>query len=237
MTGELIASGRDGAIYDHGPGLVLRKTRDGRSLASEARAMRYAADHGYPVPKVHELRADDTELVMERIDGPLMLDVMLKPPWRLPHYMSMLADLHDRLHEIPGQDWMRRMPDGGDRFLHLDLHPLNVMLTSDGPVVIDWTNAARGDAITDVATSFVLLTCPRIPGPAWLNKVLAPGRTPLVAATFAKRYRGRVFDARVAEMCDLKSLDLNMTPDEVAAMQRLAAKSRRRAGRGAGTGE
>jgi aminoglycoside phosphotransferase (APT) family kinase protein len=227
---DLIASGRDGDIYALSPGLVLRKTRDGRSLAFEARVMQYAADHGYPVPKVHDLRADDTELVMDRIDGPLMLDVMFKPPWRLPQYMSMLADLHDELHKIAGPEWLRPMPDGGDRFLHLDLHPLNVILTDDGPVVIDWTNAVRGDAITDAAITFVLLTCPRVPGPPWITKALRPLRTPLIRTTFAKRYRSSAFDARVAEMCELKALDRNMLPDEIESMNRLAAASRRRAG-------
>ena len=54
----------------------------------------------------------------------------------------MLADLHDRLHEIAGPDWLPGMPDGGDRLLHLDLHPLNVIMSPNGPVVIDWPNAA-----------------------------------------------------------------------------------------------
>jgi hypothetical protein len=35
--GALLASGRDGDIFDFGPGLVLRKTRDGRSFEHEAR--------------------------------------------------------------------------------------------------------------------------------------------------------------------------------------------------------
>jgi aminoglycoside phosphotransferase (APT) family kinase protein len=228
---ELLASGRDGDIYALAPGLVLRRTRDSRSLASEARIMQYAADHGYPVPKVHELRADDTELVMERIDGPLMLDDMLARPWRIPRSMSLLADLHDRLHAIPGPDWLQSMPDGGDRLLHLDLHPLNVIMAESGPVVIDWTNASRGDPLSDAATTFVLLTCPRIPGPTMLNAALRPFRAPFMRSTFARRYRGPRFDARITEMCDLKALDPNMTPDEVAAMERLAARSQRRARR------
>jgi aminoglycoside phosphotransferase (APT) family kinase protein len=225
---ELLASGRDGDIYALSPGLVLRKTRDGRSLASEARVMQYAADHGYPVPKVHDLRAGDTELVMERIDGPLMLDAIAKRPWRLPRYMSMLADLHDELHRIAGPEWLRQMPDGGDRLLHLDLHPLNVIFADRGPVVIDWTGAARGEAITDAAVTFVLLACPHIPGPPGLNAALRPVRTPAIRSTFVKRYRGSAFDQRVAEMCELKSLDANMLPDEIERMRRLRKQSLRR---------
>ena len=43
----------------------------------------------------------------------------------------MLADLHDRLHVIPAPDWLPGVDDG-DRLVHLDLHPMNVMLTPVG---------------------------------------------------------------------------------------------------------
>ena len=41
--------------------------------------------------------------------------------------------------------------------LHLDLHPANVILSPDGPVVIDWTNGARGDAAADLALTWIIL--------------------------------------------------------------------------------
>ena len=72
-------------------------------------------------------------LVLERIDGSTML-TSLRRPWRMPHAARTLAELHARLHEIPFED---------ARLLHLDLHPDNVLLSSRGPVVIDWTNAGR----------------------------------------------------------------------------------------------
>ena len=40
--------------------------------------MEYARAQGYPVPEVHELRSNDTEIVMERIAGPLMSDAILQ---------------------------------------------------------------------------------------------------------------------------------------------------------------
>ena len=64
--GELIASGRDGDIFEFGDGLVLRKTRDGRSIEHEARVMRFAAEHGYPVPEIHDVRANGSEIIMQR---------------------------------------------------------------------------------------------------------------------------------------------------------------------------
>ena len=40
-VGRLVALGRDGDIYEYAPGLVLRKTRDGRSIEHEARIIEY----------------------------------------------------------------------------------------------------------------------------------------------------------------------------------------------------
>ncbi len=40
---------------------------------------------------------------------------------------------------------------------HGDLHPSNVILTADGPVVVDWFDASRGDPVGDVARTTVLL--------------------------------------------------------------------------------
>jgi aminoglycoside phosphotransferase (APT) family kinase protein len=224
--GPILASGRDGDIYEYGPGLVLRKTRDGRSIEHEARIIQYVAEHGYPVPKIHDVRANGSEIVMDRIEGPLMMDAMFKPPWKLPAMLRVLADLHDQLHAIAAPAELRQMPDGGDRVVHLDLHPLNVIMAAHGPVVIDWGNAARGDGMGDAALTYALLTCPRVPGPKILGTILQPVR-PIVAKQFAKRWWGPAFRERIAEAAELKTLDRNMLPDEVENLQKLARKMRR----------
>jgi aminoglycoside phosphotransferase (APT) family kinase protein len=226
---KLLASGRDGDIFEYAPGLVLRKTRTSRSIAHEARLMSYVADHGYPVPRIEEVRADGTEIVMERIDGPIMMDAMVRPPWKLGAHLRVLADLHDRLHEIRGPDWLPEMPGGGDRLLHLDLHPLNVIMSPSGPVVIDWGNARRGDPMADVALTYALMCCGRIPLPRPVAVALDAVRRPVFRRTFARRYAGPAFYRQVAEMAELKCFDKNMAPDETRALLRLAEQSRARA--------
>lgn len=226
---KLLASGRDGDIFEYAPGLVLRKTRDGRSIAHEARTMRYVADHGYPVPRVEEVRADGTEIVMERIDGPIMADAMVRPPWKLGDHLRILADLHDQLHEIPGPDWLAAMPGGGDRLLHLDLHPLNVIMSPRGPIVIDWPNARLGDPMADVALTYALIRCGRIPLPRPVAAALDALRAPVLRRTFAKRYVGPAFYRQVAEMAELKCFDKNMAPDELRRLRGLAEESRSKA--------
>jgi len=220
---QILASGRDGDIFEFAPGLVLRKTRDGRSIAHEARTMRYVAEQGYPVPRIEEVRAAGTEIVMERIEGPMMMDAMARPPWKLGAHLEILADLHDRLHLIEGPDWLPGMPDGGNSLLHLDLHPMNVIMSPNGPVVVDWPNARRGDPMVDVALSYALITCGRIPLPRPVAVALDMVRRPVIRRTFAKRYIGPAFYRRVAEMAELKCFDTNMAPDEIRALHKLAA--------------
>jgi aminoglycoside phosphotransferase (APT) family kinase protein len=226
--GPLLASGRDGDIYELGPGRVLRRAKSGRVIEGEAKIIEYASEHGYPVPKIYEVRAGGTEIVMERIEGPMMADEIAREPWKMARYGRELADLHDRLHVIPAPDWLPDM--GGDRLVHLDLHPLNVMMTKSGPIVIDWTNAGRGDPLLDVGFTFLLLTCPRVPGSNLKNAALRPIRH-VLARAFVKRYRGHELDVQLAHAAELKALDGNMAPEEVAAIERAGARAKARVSR------
>jgi len=222
---ELLASGRDADIFAYAPGLVLRKARSGRSLEHEARIMAFVVEHGYPVPRVDDVRAGGTEIVMERVDGPIMVDVLPRP-WKIASCLQTLAHLHDQLHEIVAPDWLDPMPGAGDRVLHLDLHPMNVIMSARGPVVIDWPNARRGDPMCDVALTYALMLCGRVPLPRPIAAALAVARRPVVDRVFARRYVGAAFDRRVAEMAELKCFDTNMQPDELAALHALAARKR-----------
>jgi aminoglycoside phosphotransferase (APT) family kinase protein len=150
---KLIAAGRASEIFDLGDGRVLRRFRAGGDPEREALVMRHAHDHGYPVPRVLEVTPD--ALVLERIEGATMLHESGRRPWRLPRHASLLARLHEQLHQIVAPSVLPEVGPG-DRLLHLDLHPDNVILSPSGPFVIDWTNARRGDPALDVALTWVI---------------------------------------------------------------------------------
>ncbi len=156
--GELLASGRAADVYDQGDGTVLRRYKEEFDVAHEARLMTWLVEQGYPVPVVREAAGRD--LVMDKIDGPTMLEDFERRPWRVLRYARMLARLQKRLNGLTAPDWLPTRPgvSAGGSVLHLDLHPMNVMITDDGPLVIDWTNASSGTASFDGAMSSVLMS-------------------------------------------------------------------------------
>jgi aminoglycoside phosphotransferase (APT) family kinase protein len=181
--GPLIASGRDADIFAYGDHLVLRRSRRGRSMVGEAKVMEYVRAHGYPVPEVDHLSDDGTDLVMERVEGRSMVEVLGRKPWTLKANGKVLGRLHRRLHAIPAPDGVGPAPGPEGRWLlHLDLHPLNVLVGPGGATVIDWTNAARGEGSTDVALTWALMSAGEIPGNRMRASVMGRARGVLVAA-------------------------------------------------------
>ncbi len=140
--------------------------------------LEFVRHHGYPVPAVEELSGDGLDLVLERIDGLTMVEELRRRPWTVRRQGVALSELHRRLHQIPAPPFLASAPVGeGDRVLHLDLHPLNVMVGPRGPVVIDWANAAAGDAAVDVALAWVLIRAGQLPD--WQLAARARGRAPV----------------------------------------------------------
>jgi aminoglycoside phosphotransferase (APT) family kinase protein len=229
--GPKLAEGRDSEIFEHGPGLVLRRSRDGRSLVREAEVMRYVADAGYPVPRVHD--AGVGYLVMDRVDGPTLLDTAIRHPLRLGSYGRLLADLHQRLHAIPAPAGLPEAGVPGDRVLHRDLHPLNVLVTGDGPVVIDWANVAAGDPAYDVADTWVVFAAAEVPGSRFDRALAAVGRG-IFLRSFLRATDKEAARAAIPAAVENRLHDRNMSEGEKARMRRLAEKAAAATGRSSG---
>ncbi|MFF4543328.1 phosphotransferase [Streptomyces sp. NPDC001435] len=152
-TGRLLGSGRSADVYEIDEAWVLRRDREGwGDAAAEGAVMTYVRDHGYPVPRVRP-SGSRTDLVLERLSGPTMLEALLAGSIGPGEGGAMLAGLLRQLHAVPARD----SADPDARVLHLDLHPDNVILTPDGPRVIDWTNAEDGRPGLDWGMSAVIL--------------------------------------------------------------------------------
>jgi aminoglycoside phosphotransferase (APT) family kinase protein len=219
--GPPLASGRDGDIYEYGPGKVLRRTRDGRSIAHEARIMRYVAEHGYRVPAIHDVLDDGRAIVMERIEGPTLAQAIERAPWRIRQYGRLLARLHDQLHAIAAPEWLPRA--GGDAVVHRDLHPLNVLMSPSGPVVIDWTNAAAGVREADVVDAWLVMAVAGPDDPSFVMRLLLKMRA-LLVESFVREFDRAALVPLLRPGVEERARDHNMSEAEVAAMWRLVAK-------------
>lgn len=227
--GPLLASGRAADVYDLGDGRVLRRYRQpNANIAYEMRVMRFVAEQGISVPEVYDLGAEhlpDQDIVMERIEGITMLDDFEARPWKLFSHVRLLARLQREINAVVAPNWMVTPTSAApskrrdDSVLHLDLHPMNIMLGPDGPVVIDWTNAAGGPAGFDAALTYVEMATFEAEGFAQQMGVR-------LGVEVFKRARGAGdIDAFVVAACDHRLADAGTTPGERTAVAALRAKT------------
>ncbi|MEV4680749.1 aminoglycoside phosphotransferase family protein [Streptomyces kurssanovii] len=231
-TGELLGSGRSADVYVIDGEWVLRRSRQGTGAASEAALMKHLARHGYPVPDVdpgHPACAvPATDLVMRRLSGRTMAQAMADGSTTAEEGGAALGRLLRRLHSVPAPTGVAAMEAGGPsaRILHLDLHPENVLLTADGPVVIDWTNARLGQPALDWAMSALILSQVALESPlevaVGIRRVLA---AMLAVAGSEVDVVGRLPQAR-ARRAD----DPGMSADEIARLDEAVAFARSAAG-------
>ena len=224
LPGTLLGSGRNADVYDIGGGRVLRRYRDGRDAAAvdrEARVMVHARAHGVPVPEVFEV--DGSDIVMERAMGPTMLDVLGRHPWTLRRQARLLARLHETVHRAPALPGLRAPCGDEDRgsqvLLHRDLHPMNVILTSAGPVIIDWEGAARGPAMYDVAWTWVIIASSEVPDTG-LAAAAVRGLQAQLTRSFV-RAAGPIDPVWRAQAVRDRLIDRNVLPAERTRLERL----------------
>lgn len=129
-------------------------------------------------------------IVMERIEGRSMLAHLQDNLNEINEFAQALAQLHTELHQhssmtlVPEHEWLARkikraqplrdemktavlaqlqhLPHE-DIICHGDFHMDNIIITADGPVVIDWCNANRGHPLSDVARTSLMLTKGALP--------------------------------------------------------------------------
>jgi aminoglycoside phosphotransferase (APT) family kinase protein len=220
--GPKIAEGRDSEIFEHGAGRVLRRNFVARDLTNEARVMSHVRKHGYPVPEVFDV--GNGWMVMERVNGVDLLDSMPKTVTGVRAAGHELARLHNELAKIPAPDFLPPAPgDVGDAIVHLDLHPMNVMTSERGSVVIDWGNAKRGVAATDVANTWALLKAGQVDGKLADRVIVLIGRG-LLLRSFLSRVDRTAAARQMRALVEWRAVDRHMSPKEIALMQALVAK-------------
>ena len=187
-----------------------------RSVEDEAHLTGAVHKAGLPAPAVEGIVKVEGRLgiVFERIQGRSMLAELMSKPWRLTRFAHLLAELQATIHscEMPGLPSLRevlasdirervelpeetkeavlrhleQLPDGNTA-CHFDFHLDNIIMSPQGPVVIDWANAKRGDPLADVAATsllFRLATLPQFIAGRWLINMFRAR----VHSIYLKRY-------------------------------------------------
>ncbi|MCF3962422.1 phosphotransferase [Streptomyces fuscigenes] len=147
---------------------------------------------------------------MRRLTGPTLAASLIAGDTAPAEAGALLAELLGRLHAVPSRQ-------GGGSILHLDLHPENVILTGDGPFVIDWSNTEEGDPGLDRAMSALIMAqvavgdfgLPREPVRGVLAALLAHApvsRETLAAARARRRANPTMSAAELAQLDDAVAL-------------------------------
>jgi len=187
--GRPLARGRTADVFAWEEGYILKcfhEWFDLEDIQYEAKIARAVLASGLLVPIVGEILqvGGCHGLVYERVNGPDMVEILLRQPWRVFHFARRLAALHAQMHaracgpDFPSQHQrleskirraaplssqvqatmlaaIRTLPTG-DRLCHGDFHPGNVLLAEQGEVIIDWIDATCGNPLADVARSTMI---------------------------------------------------------------------------------
>jgi aminoglycoside phosphotransferase (APT) family kinase protein len=144
-----------------------------------------------PAARAREEWQGRPAIVYDYVTGIPLLTHILRSPWRLRRHARQLAVLHRDVHThggtgLPPQKAvlehqirsaplltdrqkaavlarLSQLPDGAVT-CHGDLHPDNILLTPDGPVILDWLTAHCGDPLADVARTVLMLRTGSLPG-------------------------------------------------------------------------
>jgi aminoglycoside phosphotransferase (APT) family kinase protein len=204
----------------------------------EARYAEAARVAGAPVPRLLgvESLAGRAVSVWARVEGASVWQHVVDRPRRAAELGRLMADLQRDLFELPATVTLPRQRDrlmskirrtaatidpalgralelvgepSRSCLCHGDFHPSNVILGPDGPTIVDWFDACRGEPIADAARSVLVLRCDGEQPPRHL-----PGsdRATLVALA----------DAYVARLEEHVDLD----PDAFARWQAVNAVAR-----------
>jgi uncharacterized protein (TIGR02172 family) len=161
--------GRQGIIFEriHGPTMLDAIQANPIKAASYARMLAelQAEMHGHQTNALRSQR----ERLQRQIARIFERDIPLPPPAK-----EVILTALNRLPE-------------DHVFCHGDFHPGNIILTAEGPLIIDWIDVTQGHPLADVARSSILLHAGKLPGNPFRRLLIIMIRRRFYK-TYLKRY-------------------------------------------------
>lgn len=194
-------------------------------IEREERFSRVIYESGLPVPAVEDIIEVDGRkgIIFERVEGNLMLEEIGAKPSEATHYAEILAELHTSIHshEMPDLPSLRDMIErnirqaktlsdeertralhvlnqrkDGTSLCHYDLHPMNVIMSPQKPIIIDWMSACQGNPHADIARTLLMSQGFLFAIPPDLHAALQ---------SFIDRYLARYREIRDISLTELKA--------------------------------
>jgi Ser/Thr protein kinase RdoA (MazF antagonist) len=204
--------------------------RVGRTAVLDAElAAAGAAAAVLPVPTVLDRAdfADRSALLLERLPGRPAAELAVTTPARARAAGLACGRVHDVLAGVPAPAGLRAVPGAPSsataapaRLLHLDLHPLNLLVDDAGALtgVLDWANTAAGDPVLDRARTWAIMSL----DPAAQAARTWPGWAEFASGWFEAGRLDELPAAARAWACRFMLADLarRYSPAELAHVQR-----------------
>tara|TARA_Y100001970_G_scaffold140622_1_gene173139 strand:- start:1027 stop:2154 length:1128 start_codon:yes stop_codon:yes gene_type:complete len=217
--GALIGIGSEWEVRHYGPDHVIRTSTQDADLSREAEALEVLGLAGFPAPELSK-KITPSSIVIERVDGPTMLEDLTSRPWTLNRHAKNLARLHKALGNIVAPSSWEGVSKG-ESVVHLDLHPGNIKISNGTPVVLNWGRSARGSSSFDAAVTYVILRTAESEN-GRLTRLLINGLRKRFANVFIKEFGAAEVLDRVREAAELRLLDSNLSVAEREAVFALA---------------
>ncbi|MEI4803714.1 phosphotransferase family protein [Bacillus sp. NPDC077411] len=147
---------------------------------------------GLPVPKVGGKISyqNRTGIIYEKIDGVTLTELLAKDPLHVGKEAKRFAELHFQIHSRKSSafsdicetlishvnfcsrftseqkekiaTYIATLPTD-QAVCHMDFHPDNILISEQGPIVIDWMTAGFGNPFADVARTVIILEHAHLP--------------------------------------------------------------------------
>ncbi|MDQ1910665.1 aminoglycoside phosphotransferase family protein [Paenibacillus sp. GD4] len=228
-TAEVYAWGKDRVIK------LFRHSSFDPWMEKEYQLSLYVSQLGLPVPRVFGIEEVKGKrgIVFERLEGHTQIRQLVSRPWSARAEGRRLAEWHAVIHQEQGESSMPKrklslqeaiehtsllsaaeksailkrlaqLPEQ-DALCHGDFHPDNLMMTSRGPVILDWMTATSGHPYSDAARTVLLLTHAVLPSS--MPKLVKLMITRLRAA-LCQAYKERYMEMTGATEAELQAWEL-----------------------------
>lgn len=206
----------------------------------EYESSRLISSHFSFLPKAYEIIERDNRcgIIYEKVSGPTMMAALLHNLKACKSYSKRLAliqtgyqkeisfsliSVKEKLRNDINRTvklekaekeaictYLEKLPDGSS-LCHFDFHPDNVILTEQGPMIIDWMTACKGDPYADSARTKILIIHSFVPG-------VSPG-----LQTILKFFKRRIYSSYIKEYqrqtgCTLKDIQMWELPIAAARL-------------------